>query len=115
MLGIEILEFRDLAENNNQAPINPKIIKIEENVNENSRSFAMCSETEVTNGSCELKNGFSAFRYLKDISWERTGIPCSSFSINDKTPEKIIPIVETITAPNTKIEFLIRVDSLLNL
>ena len=62
----------------------------------------MCSETEVTNASCVLKNGFIAFMYLKDINWERA-------------PEEIIPITEAITAPNTKIEFLIRVDSLLKI
>ena len=62
----------------------------------------MCSETEVTNGSWADKNGFTAFMYLKDINWERA-------------PEEIIPITEAITAPNTKIEFLIRVDSLLKI
>ena len=61
---MENLEFRDLLENNNQAPINPNIIKIDERLNEVTRSVVICSETEVTNASCAVKNGFNAFKYL---------------------------------------------------
>ena len=77
-------------------------MKIEEKANEVWRSVVICSETEATSGSSELKNGFTALKYLKDVNGEIT-------------PEEIIPIPETIIAPNTKTEFLIRVVSLLNL
>ena len=60
----------------------------------------MCSETEVTNGSSEAKNGFNAFRYLKEGRLKNT--------------EEEIPIPDTMNAPNVKIEFLIRVAWLLN-
>ena len=53
----------------------------------------MCSETEVTNGSSEAKNGFNAFRYLKEGRLKNT--------------EEEIPIPDTMNAPNVKIEFLI--------
>ena len=97
--GIENLESLELLENNNQAPINPNIMKTDDISNEALRSVAICSETEVTNGSCELRNGFNAFIYLKDIPAKT---PDSA-----SLPKEIIPIPEAIIAPNVKIEFLI--------
>ena len=99
------MELRDLLENNNQAPINPNIIKIEENSNEITRFVVICSEIEVTNGSCEVKNGFNAFKYLK----EGRGRICPSVL------KIITPIPETMNVISAKKEFLIRVASLLNI
>ena len=81
-------------------------MKIEEKLNEVWRSVAICSETEVTNGSSELKNGFNAFRYLKE------GQPVPDIPVS--IPEEKTPMPETINPITTKIEFLILLVSLLN-
>ncbi len=48
----------------NQIPIPEKIIKTEWNMNDCASVVVACSDTESTNGSVVVKNGFNAFRYL---------------------------------------------------
>ena len=95
----ENLESFDLLENNNQAPINPNIMKIEEKPNKVSISDVICSETESTNRSCEIKNGLTACMYLND-----GGV---IFRL------RTIPVINAASTPNTIMEFLILLEILL--
>lgn len=48
----------------NHIPIDEKIIKTEWNRNDCAIVVVACSDTESTNGSVVVKNGFNALRYL---------------------------------------------------
>ena len=82
------------------------MMNIELRPNEYERSVTWCSATELTSGSSEFKNGFSALIYLKEgkLVW----------LAHQTDSEAIILTPEIMNATNTAIEFLIRVASLLN-
>ena len=97
---MEWFEFFALSENSSHAPINPNIINTESPSYKEVILVEVCSATDVVNGSVELKNGLTAFRYLND------GTP---------NPDERTAIPDATNMPNTIIEFRILIAGLLNL
>ena len=97
---ISVFRLIVFREKRNQIPITANIIKTDKNENDKDKLVVVCSATESVKLSWEVRNGFTALRYLND------GSPTIL--------EFKIPIPDAINAISTMAELRIFARSLLN-